>query len=129
MSFPKKGRFFAKQNGYGRNGRSDPENSFADEIAAALRWSHDDSRAGAKIVASRTGASEKTVKNWFAGRYGPSGEHLVGAGPAFRRSAGHVPCAGRASGPDGGDETRGGRTGFEELLAAVREMRPDGPHG
>lgn len=32
---------------------------------------------GAKIVASWTGANEKTVKNWFAGRYGPSGEHLV----------------------------------------------------
>ena len=24
-----------------------------------------------------TGANEKTVKNWFAGRYGPSGEHLA----------------------------------------------------
>lgn len=30
-----------------------------------------------KTVASWTGANEKTVKNWFAGRYGPSGEHLV----------------------------------------------------
>jgi hypothetical protein len=28
-------------------------------------------------VASWTGANEKTVKNWFAGRYGPSGEHLA----------------------------------------------------
>ena len=49
MSFPKKGKFFPKQNGYGW---SDPENGFADEIAAALRRSHEDSRAGAKIVAS-----------------------------------------------------------------------------
>ena len=24
-----------------------------------------------------TGANEKTVKNWFSGRYGPSGQHLV----------------------------------------------------
>ena len=24
-----------------------------------------------------TGANEKTIKNWFAGRYGPSGDHLV----------------------------------------------------
>lgn len=58
MSFPKKGKFFPKQNGYGR---SDPESGFADEIAAALRRSHEDSRAGAKIVASWTGANEKTV--------------------------------------------------------------------
>ena len=28
-------------------------------------------------MASWTGANEKTVKNWFAGRYGPSGEHLA----------------------------------------------------
>ncbi|MCV2864392.1 hypothetical protein [Defluviimonas sp. WL0075] len=77
MSFPKKGKFFPKQNGYGGNGGSDPEIGFAAEIAAALRRSHGDSRAGVKIVASWTGANEKTVKNWFAGRYGPSGAHLV----------------------------------------------------
>ncbi|MBL3563733.1 hypothetical protein JMM59_01680 [Rhodovulum sulfidophilum] len=77
MSFPKKGKFFPKENGYGGSGQSDPEKGFAAEIAAALRKSHGNSRAGAKIVASWTGANEKTVKNWFAGRYGPSGTHLV----------------------------------------------------
>jgi hypothetical protein len=30
-----------------------------------------------KIVAAWTGANERTVKNWFAGYYGPSGDHLV----------------------------------------------------
>jgi hypothetical protein len=30
-----------------------------------------------KIVAGWTGANEKTVKNWFSGRHGPSGEHLA----------------------------------------------------
>lgn len=30
-----------------------------------------------KTVAGWTGANEKTVKNWFSGRYGPSGEHLA----------------------------------------------------
>ncbi|WP_404515537.1 hypothetical protein [Bradyrhizobium ottawaense] len=30
-----------------------------------------------KIVAAWTGANERTVKNWFAGHYGPSGDHLV----------------------------------------------------
>ncbi|MGB3446229.1 MAG: hypothetical protein WBA48_05985, partial [Xanthobacteraceae bacterium] len=30
-----------------------------------------------KSTAGWTGANEKTVKNWFSGRYGPSGEHLA----------------------------------------------------
>jgi hypothetical protein len=77
MSFPKKGKFFPKKNGYDGNGQHEPDKVFAAEIAAALRRSLGDSRAGAKVVASWTGANEKTVKNWFAGKYGPSGEHLV----------------------------------------------------
>ncbi|MCB0083442.1 MAG: hypothetical protein KDE47_21015, partial [Caldilineaceae bacterium] len=35
-----------------------------------------------------TGANEKTVKNWFSGRYGPSGEHLV----ALARHSNEVLC-------------------------------------
>lgn len=46
MSFPKKGKFFPKENGYGGNGRQQSEDGFADEIAAALRRSLGDSRAG-----------------------------------------------------------------------------------
>lgn len=77
MSFPKKGKFFPKENRYSGNGRDEADGSFGDEIASALRRSLGDSRAGVKTVASWTGANEKTVKNWFAGKYGPSGEHLV----------------------------------------------------
>ena len=77
MSFPKKGKFFPKKDGYNGNGQHEPDKVFAVEIAAALRRSLGDSSAGAKVVASWTGANEKTVKNWFAGKYGPSGEHLV----------------------------------------------------
>lgn len=33
---------------------------------------------GVMPVAIWTGASEKTIKNWFAGCYGPTGAHLVG---------------------------------------------------
>lgn len=77
MSFPKKGKFFPKKNGYDDNGQNEPDKVFALEIAAALHRSLGDSSAGAKVVASWTGANEKTVKNWFAGKYGPSGEHLV----------------------------------------------------
>lgn len=77
MSFPKKGKLFPKQAGYGLNEQPIPENWFATEIASALKKSLGGSRSGTKVVASWTGANEKTVKNWFAGRYGPSGEHLV----------------------------------------------------
>jgi hypothetical protein len=69
MSFPKKGKFFPKKDGYDDNGQHEPDKVFAVEIAAALRRSLGDSSAGAKVVASWTGANEKTVKNWFAGKY------------------------------------------------------------
>ena len=75
--FRKKGKFFPKKNGYDGNGQDEQDKVFAVEIAAALRRSLGDSSASAKVVASWTGANEKTVKNWFAGRYGPSGEHLA----------------------------------------------------
>jgi len=77
MSFPKKGKFFPKENGY--NGKADHQTNgcFVDEIASALKRSLGDSRAGVKTVAGWTGANEKTVKNWFSGTYGPSGIHLI----------------------------------------------------
>ncbi len=77
MSFPKKGKFFPKENEYIEGGSQLTSGCFADEIASALKRSLGDSRAGAKTVAVWTGANEKTVKNWFSGTYGPSGIHLV----------------------------------------------------
>lgn len=77
MSFPKKGKFFPKEGRYTGNGGNETDGCFVDEIASSLRRSLGDSRVGVKTVASWTGANEKTVKNWFAGKYGPSGEHLV----------------------------------------------------
>ncbi len=50
---------------------------FASEVAAALNNELGQTRAHIKIVAAWTGANERTVKNWFAGNYGPSGDHLV----------------------------------------------------
>jgi hypothetical protein len=77
MSFPEKGKFFPTKNGYADKGYADEENDFAAAIAAALKRSLGTTRAGAKTASAWTGANEKTVKNWFAGRYGPSGQHLV----------------------------------------------------
>jgi hypothetical protein len=53
------------------------ESSYPDAVAAALRDELGDSHRAIKLVMSWTGASERTAKNWFAGRRGPSGKHLV----------------------------------------------------
>lgn len=129
MSFPKKGKFFPKAKGYGGNGRQEPESRFADEIAAALRRSLGDGRAGAKVVASWTGANEKTVKNWFSGTYGPSGVHLV----ALARHSDEVlftflSMAGRedlmvATKLEAAEEA------VAELLEAVRQLGRGNPSG
>lgn len=52
-------------------------NRFAREIAAALQRASAESGLQIKTVAGWTGANERTVKNWFSGQYGPSGEHLL----------------------------------------------------
>jgi len=76
-SFPKKGKFFPKENEYNGRGRHQTNGCFVEEIASALKRSLGGSRAGVKTVAAWTGADEKTVKNWFSGTYGPSGTHLI----------------------------------------------------
>lgn len=127
MSFPKKGKFFPKEKGYGGDGRHAPEQNFADEIAAALRRSLGDSRAGAKIVASWTGANEKTVKNWFSGRYGPSGEHLISLArhsdevlETFLAAAGRQDLMVAV-------KLAAAEHAIEELLVAVRQLREREP--
>lgn len=77
MSFPKKGKFFPPGSRDAGEGSADGDGNFAAEIAAALHRSLGSTRSGVKTAAVWTGANEKTVKNWFSGRYGPSGEHLV----------------------------------------------------
>jgi hypothetical protein len=52
-------------------------NRFAMEIAAALQRASAESGLQIKTVAGWTGANERTVKNWFSGQFGPSGEHLL----------------------------------------------------
>lgn len=47
------------------------------EIAAALQRASVERGLHVKTVAGWTGANERTVKNWFSGHYGPSGEHLL----------------------------------------------------
>ncbi|MFF8801434.1 MULTISPECIES: hypothetical protein [unclassified Methylobacterium] len=71
MSFPKAGKEFPGTGGR-RSGRD-----VATEIARALRRELGNTHAAVKTAAQWTGASERAAKNWLAGRYAPSGEHLV----------------------------------------------------
>ncbi|GJE79119.1 hypothetical protein [Methylorubrum thiocyanatum] len=71
MSFPKEGNEFPRA-GRRRSGRT-----VATEIAGALRRELGNTHAAVKTAAQWTGASERAAKNWLAGRYAPSGEHLV----------------------------------------------------
>jgi hypothetical protein len=75
MSFPNKGKFFPRRRGARR--LENRVNRFAEEIAAALQRASAESGLQIKTVAGWTGANERTVKNWFSGQFGPSGEHLL----------------------------------------------------
>lgn len=70
--FPKKGKFFPD-----RARRLGTEISYEAVIGAALREELRGRHATVKTVMKWTGASERTVKNWLAGRGGPKGPHLV----------------------------------------------------
>lgn len=59
MSFPKKGKFFPKENEYKENVGDQTNGCFAEEIASALKRSLGDSRAGAKTVAAWTGPTRR----------------------------------------------------------------------
>jgi hypothetical protein len=61
------------QTGSGDGAR--PE--FGALIAKALRAELGANHRTIKTVMRWTGASERTVKHWFAGTHGPRGEHLV----------------------------------------------------
>jgi hypothetical protein len=76
-SFPKKGKSFPKRVGAGGSKVSLDDHAFAVKIALALKAELKNRNSRAKLVASWTGANERTVKNWILGRYAPCGRHLV----------------------------------------------------
>ena len=69
---PKKGKILPRGED-----RPDSELRYAQAVAAALRKDLGDTHRAIKSAMRWTGASERAVKNWFAGTSGPSGEHLV----------------------------------------------------
>jgi len=82
MSFRKKGRKIRTVSGKSFPSSSgtvsDPEGGdFTDVIAATLRTAFGGTARSIKTVMAYTGAGERTVKNWFAGKNAPNGENLV----------------------------------------------------
>lgn len=80
MSFTKKDRKF--RSTFGKTFPAEAaepfdRERFVDAIAVALHREYAGAHAAVKIVSRLTGANERAVKNWFDGKNGPSGEHLV----------------------------------------------------
>jgi hypothetical protein len=67
---PKKGKKLHRR-------RDDGGDGVDHSIAAALRHELGATNRAVKTVMIWTGASERTVKNWFAGSHEPSGRHLI----------------------------------------------------
>ena len=82
MSFPKKDRKIQSESGKTFPASSEDAGrsaayGFAAEIAAALHRGYGGSHAGVKTIVTLTGANERAVRNWFDGKNGPSGQHLI----------------------------------------------------
>lgn len=78
MSFQKMDRNFQSKKGksfHADNGQNDQP--FAVSIALAMLAEWGESSSARKEVGRITSANERTVRNWFEGRNGPSGENLV----------------------------------------------------
>jgi transcriptional regulator with XRE-family HTH domain len=126
MSFPKKGKFFTPSRGDAGADEPGTSGDFVEEVGSALRRARRNGGPSVKQVATWTGASEKTVKNWFAGRYGPNGAHLVELARhsddvlgVFLALASSFIAAIRCSRPASADA-------IADLLAAVRRLGDGG---
>jgi len=69
---PKKGRMLHPWNGLAKSAKD-----YADLIADALHQEHGNSHRTVKTIMRWTGASERSVKNWLSGEFGPSGYFLM----------------------------------------------------
>ncbi len=59
------------------NGLARSAKDYAELIADALRQEHGNTHRTVKTIMGWTGASERSVKNWLAGEFGPSGYFLM----------------------------------------------------
>ena len=78
MSFHKKDRNFQSKKGKSFHVESGHDaRSFAPAIATAMLSQWGETPSARKEVGRVTRANERTVRNWFEGKNGPSGENLV----------------------------------------------------
>ena len=98
----KTGRILPKKGS--KTGRTFPNDAkalqspYVEAISTALREELGDTRHGTKIAMRWTGAGDRTVRNWFDGISGPSGEHLVAlAGHSDRMFKAFLVLAGRGA--------------------------------
>jgi hypothetical protein len=70
--FPKKGNVFPRPSD-----ASMLPSAYRTAIAESLKAELGDTHQAIKKVGRWTGANERTVKNWFAARNSPGGEHLI----------------------------------------------------
>ena len=60
-----------------KKGKRFPRQPYVGSIAETLNQQLGQTHQAVKTLRRWTGAGERTVKNWLAGRCGPSGPHLV----------------------------------------------------
>ena len=80
MSFTRKDRKLRAQSGKGfPKVPAGPPSAqrFVEALALALRQEYGSSTSTIKTVARLTSTNERTVKNWFDAKNGPTGENLV----------------------------------------------------
>jgi len=79
MSFTKKDRKLRSKGGkdFPEPATAEVLPPFVEAIATALREEFGSSPSTIKTVARMTETNERTVKNWFDAKNGPSGENLV----------------------------------------------------
>jgi hypothetical protein len=112
--FPKKGKFFPGGPRNPRNGLD-----YVSAVAAGLRRELGDTHQAVKTVMKWTGANERTVKNWLAGKYGPNGEHLI---CLFRHSNEVLDASLRLAGRDEGIAVREIGAVREALASALSKI-------
>lgn len=118
--FPKKGNNFPKTTEIGKTGLI-----YQSAIAMALSTELGNSHRAVKTVMRWTGANERTVKNWFAGRRGPRGEHLL---PLIRHSSAVLEAILRLAGREqliAGKMLLDVRNTLLEMLASIDEKIPE----
>ena len=89
---PKKGKELHR-----RPRRSGADGEFEQAIAAALKGELGSTHRTIKTVMRWTGASERTVKHWFAGTHGPSGQNLIALARHSERGGYVFPCCGKSA--------------------------------